>query len=188
MLNKFRRALEPFFNRIGIYLARTKLPPLFWSFLGLVLAFLSSLAYSSIFKDGLYGGSLLLLSGFADVLDGSVARATGSVSSRGAFLDSTLDRLGELLVFFGIMIGGLSDPFFVMIALSFSLLVSYARARGESLGISLSGEGVGERAERILALAIASILGYTNYGVMIVLALALITFLQRVVLVIKALR
>jgi archaetidylinositol phosphate synthase len=147
------------------------------------------LAYSSIFfDDGFYGGVFLLISGFADVLDGSVARAKGSVSSRGAFLDSTFDRLGELLVFIGIFMGRISDPLLILIALSFSLLVSYARARGESLGLKLSGTGIGERAERILVLSIASILGYANYGVVIVLALAFITFLQRVILIVKALR
>jgi archaetidylinositol phosphate synthase len=153
-----------------------------------MMAFLSCMAYSGIFfNDGFYGGLFLLISGFADVLDGSVARAKGLVSSRGAFLDSTFDRLGELLVFIGILVGRLSDPLIILIALSFSLLVSYARARGESLGISLSGTGIGERAERILVLSIASILGYTKYGVIIVLILAFITFIQRVILIVKAL-
>ncbi|MCP8307785.1 MAG: CDP-alcohol phosphatidyltransferase family protein [archaeon] len=188
MLNKFRRIFEPFFNKLGLYIAKTGLPPFFWSSFGLMMAFLSCLSYSSIFfKNGLYGGIFLLISGFADVLDGSVARAKGLVSSRGAFLDSTFDRLGELMVFTGILIGRLSDPFLILMTLSFSLLVSYARARGESLGISLSGTGIGERAERILVLSIASIFGYTNYGVIIVLALASITFLQRVILIVKAL-
>ncbi|MCP8311259.1 MAG: CDP-alcohol phosphatidyltransferase family protein [Candidatus Methylarchaceae archaeon HK01B] len=188
MLNKFRRAFRPFFKRLGMYLARTGLPPIFWSSLGLTAAFFSSLAYSGIFfSDGFYGGLFLLVSGFADVLDGSVARATDSVSSRGAFIDSTFDRLGELFVFIGILIGGFSDPLLVIIALSLSLLVSYTRARGESLGIKLSGTGIGERAERILVLVVASMLGYVDYGVIIVLVLALITFLQRVALVIKAL-
>ena len=188
MLNKFKKIFEPFFNKLGSYTAKTGLPPFFWSSFGLMMAFLSCLAYSSIFfNDGLYGGVFLLISGFADILDGSVARAKGLVSSRGAFLDSTFDRLGELLVFIGILIGRISDPLLILMALSFSLLVSYARARGESLGISLSGTGIGERAERILVLSIASILGYANYGVIIVLALAFTTFLQRFILIVKAL-
>lgn len=188
MLNKLRKIFQPFFDKLGSYTARTGLPPFFWSSFGLMMAFLSSLAYSRIFLgDEFYGGVFLLISGFADVLDGSVARAKGSVSSRGAFVDSTFDRLGEFLVFIGILIGRISDPLLVLAALSFSLLVSYARARGESLGISLSGIGIGERAERILVLSVSSILGYANYGVIIVLALAFVTFLQRVILIIKAL-
>lgn len=188
MLNKFREIFEPFFNKLGLLLAKTGLPPFFWSSFGLTMAFLSGLLYSSIFfKDGFYGGVFLLVSGFADVLDGSVARAKGLVSSRGAFIDSTFDRLGELLVYTGILIGGFSDAVLVLMALSFSLLVSYARARGESLGINLSGTGIGERAERILVLSIASILSFTNYGVIVVLILALITFLQRVILIVRKL-
>ncbi|MGB9660333.1 MAG: CDP-alcohol phosphatidyltransferase family protein [Nitrososphaerales archaeon] len=188
MLNRFRKIFEPFFNKIGLLLAKTGLPPFFWSSFGLLMAFLSCLFYSSIFfKDGFYGGVFLLISGFADVLDGSVARVKGLVSSRGAFLDSTFDRLGELFVYTGILIGSFSDPLLVLMALSFSLLVSYARTRGESLGINLSGIGIGERAERILVISIASILGYVNYGVMVVLILAFITFLQRVILIVRKL-
>lgn len=188
MLNKFRKIFDPFFNKLGLLAAKTGLPPFFWSSFGLIMAFLSCLSYSSIFfKDGLYGGIFLLISGFADILDGSVARAKGLVSSRGAFLDSTFDRLGELLIFTGILIGGFNDPFLILMALSFSLLVSYARARGESLMIKLSGIGIGERAERILVLSIASILGHINYGVIIVLVLAFITFLQRVILIVTKL-
>jgi archaetidylinositol phosphate synthase len=185
MLNKFRKIFEPFFNKLGLLLAKTGLPPLFWSSFGLIMAFLSCLSYSSI--NQIYGGIFLLVSGFADVLDGSVARAKGLVSSRGAFIDSTFDRLGELFVYTGILLGSFSDAFLVLMALSFSLLVSYARARGESLGINLSGTGIGERAERILVLSIASILGYVNYGVIIVLILAFITFLQRVILIVRKL-
>jgi len=187
MLNRFRKIFEPFFNKIGLLLAKTGLPPFFWSSFGLLMAFLSCLFYSSIFSNQIYGGVFLLISGFADVLDGSVARAKGLVSSRGAFLDSTFDRLGELFVYTGILIGGFSDAVLVLMALSLSLLVSYARARGESLGINLSGTGIGERAERILVLSIASILGYVSYGVIVVLILALITFLQRVILIVRKL-
>ena len=188
MLNKFRKIFEPLVERLGIQLARIGLPPLFWSSLGLIIAFFSCLAYSGIFfLDGFYGGLFLLTSGLADMVDGSVARATNLVSSRGAFIDSTFDRLGEFFVFIGILLGGFIDALIVIVALSISLLVSYTRARGESLGIKLSGKGIGERAERILVLSIASMLGYVNYGVIIVLVLALITFLQRVALVVRAL-
>ncbi|MEM3709505.1 MAG: CDP-alcohol phosphatidyltransferase family protein, partial [Nitrososphaerales archaeon] len=175
MLNKFRKIFNPFFNKLGLIVAKIGLPPLFWSSFGLAMAFLSCLSYSSIFFNQVYGGIFLLISGFADVLDGSVARIKGLVSLKGAFLDSTFDRLGESLVYAGILIGGFCDSLFVLMALSFSLLVSYVRARGESLGINLSGIGIGERAERILILSITSILGYVNYGVIIVLALAFIT-------------
>lgn len=188
VLNKFRQALAPLIDKAGLYVARTGLPPFFWSSLGLLLAALSGIAYSGLFfADGFYGGLLLLISGLADVLDGSVAKAMKAISSRGAFIDSTFDRLSEVMVFLGILMGG-HDPLLVVLALTFSLLVSYVRARGESLGVALSGTGIGERAERILVLAIASMLGYIIYGVALVLILALITFVQRLVRVLRALR
>lgn len=121
------------------------------------------------------------------MVDGSVARATGSVSSLGAFLDSTFDRVGEVLVFLGILFSGIGDKNVILLALSFSLLVSYTRARGESLKVRVAGIGIGERAERILVLAVFSIGGYTYYGVIVVLILALITFIQRMVFITKRL-
>ena len=188
MLNKFRKLFDPFFKKLGGYIAKTGLPPFFWSTFGLIAALISCLAYSGLFFNGIfYGGLFLLISGVADIIDGTVARVANLASPKGAFLDSTFDRLGEFFVFIGILIGNFIDPLFVIIALSLSLLVSYTRARGESLGIKLSGTGIGERAERILVLVIASMLGYVNYGVLIVLMLALITFIQRVVFIVKAL-
>jgi archaetidylinositol phosphate synthase len=175
-------------NRFGVYASKTGLPPTFFTFLGVLFALFSGLAFSNLFLNSIVGGLLLLLSGFADILDGSVARATGSVSARGAFFDSTLDRVAEIFVFTGIITGDYIEPVIVLVALSLSLMVSYARAKGESLGINLSGTGIGERAERILVLSIASIVGFVNYGVMIVLVLALITFIHRSVIITRSLK
>jgi archaetidylinositol phosphate synthase len=62
-----------------------------------------------------------------------------------------------------------------------SLLVSYARARAESLGIQLQGIGIGERAERLLVVAIVGMIGFLNYAVIIVAIIAGITFVQRII-------
>ena len=188
MLNRLRRAVEPLINRLGFAAARTRLPATAWTAIGLIFATLSALSYSHLlFGDGLYGGLLLLISGLVDMVDGAVARATNSASHRGAFLDSTLDRVGEVFVFRGILAGGVGDSRVVLLALSFSLLVSYTRARGEALRVEVSGIGVGERAERILVLGVLSIAGYTYYGVIVVLILALITFIHRLVAIAKTL-
>ena len=104
-------------------------------------------------------GWMILLSGFADVMDGEVARGRNMASSEGAFLDSTLDRFSEFAAFIGLAVfykSGLSGVW-VLIALGGSLLVSYTRARGESLGV-LCKAGLMQRAERMLLLGIGSIL------------------------------
>jgi len=103
-------------------------------------------------------------------------------------LDSSLDRLAEAAIFTGIMLGGHAPPYLVLLALSFSLLVSYSRARGESLGVRMSGVGVGERAERIIVLAALTIFGFVHLGVIVVLILALITYLQRFIHVVNILK
>jgi archaetidylinositol phosphate synthase len=83
------------------------------------------------------------------------------------------------------LISNAVDGYLVLLTLAFSLLVSYTRARGESLGLTLGGVGIGERPERILTLVIFSIIGLIYWGVVIVLVLALITFLQRVIFIVR---
>ncbi len=180
MLNKFRERLDGYFLSIGRGFSRTGLGPTSWTFVGLILALASGAAFWSLGRyGGLGGGILLLASGFFDIVDGAVAKATGRISKQGAFLDSTLDRVAEVGVFLGILAGGYASPHVVLLALSFSLLVSYTRARGESLGTSLSGVGIGERSERILVVSLASVSGLTDWGVLAVLFLAGFTFVER---------
>jgi CDP-diacylglycerol--glycerol-3-phosphate 3-phosphatidyltransferase len=106
------------------------------------------------------GGFLLLVSGVVDTLDGAVARATGTTSKFGAFYDSTLDRVGDGATFMGIgafLLTAEAVAFRVpavlmcMVAILSSLVVSYARARAEGLGLECK-VGIAQRAERILGL------------------------------------
>jgi len=176
-------------NSLGLKFASSGLSPNFWTGVGFALAIASAVAYASatigLMYAALYGGILLLVSGFFDIIDGSVARATKQISRKGAFLDSTLDKVAEVIVFLGILYGGLADPAIVLIALGLSLLVSYTRARAESLGIELKGVGIGERAERLIVIAVFSIAGFTYYGMIIVAIIAGITFIQRVASVVS---
>ena len=126
-------------------------------------------------------------SGFL-ICDGSVARVMKKATTRGAFLDSNLDKVSEALIFIAIAIGGLSNPILAMIALSTSILVSYLRARAESLGIELKGIGVGERAERLLILAICGLIpisGSIQWGVIIIILISAFSFIQRFMYVLK---
>ena len=98
------------------------------------------------------GGWLVLLGGAADVLDGRIARARGLANETGAFLDSTLDRFAEVGAFVGLAVmymHSASQLAVVVTAMGGSLLVSYARARGESLGV-VAKVGIMQRAERLL--------------------------------------
>jgi archaetidylinositol phosphate synthase len=166
---------------MGFALSKTGLSPTSWTIFGLLVSLAAGGAYwSSGYRGELAGGLLILLSGFFDLVDGAVARATNTVSKKGAFLDSTLDRVAEVAVYSGILLGGYASPMWVLLALSLSLLVSYTRAKADSLGVSLSGVGIGERSERLLALSILSIVGFAGVGVIVVALLAAITFVERV--------
>lgn len=196
MLNKFRKNLAPILEKIASIFASSGLSPNTLTIIGFILAITSSIAYglNSIqdifFNAALVGSIILLISGFFDVIDGSVAKITKKTSRKGAFLDSTLDKISEVIIFIGIAIGGLSNPILCMTALSSSLLVSYTRSRAESLGIDLSGVGFGERAERLLILAIMGIIPIQNfleYGVIIIIIISILTIIQRIFNTIKKL-
>ena len=104
------------------------------------------------------GGWVYLFGASLDFIDGRVARATGRASRAGAFLDSTLDRVGELLVFGGLAVAFRGSPalFAALGAAGSSLLVSYARARGEALGAGdVVRVGGMQRPERIVVSGLA---------------------------------
>lgn len=187
MLNNLREALRPHLEKVGKQFAATGLSPNFWTSLGLALAFASAIVYGLNFELAvIVGGALLLVSGFFDIVDGQVARVTGKTSKKGAFLDSVFDKVAEVAIFLGILIGGLAEPYLVMLAITLSLLVSYSRARAESLGIKLQGIGIGERAERLLVIAIIGMIsGLMEIAVIIVIIISAITFIQRVIVTSK---
>jgi len=102
----------------------------------------------------LLGGLVLTVAGFFDVFDGALARASGKVYRYGAFLDSTVDRYSEGVVYLGILIYFLRhhdglQPIIVLIALAGSFLVSYVRARAQSLGFTCD-VGILARPERVV--------------------------------------
>ena len=164
------------------------------SAIGIILAICSALAYWKWQTNQLLlivAPSLLLVSGFCDALDGAIARLYGETTTFGGFLDSLLDRYADAVVFLGIIIGGLCDLFWGLMALVGSLLVSYARARAEATGVKMEAVGVAERAERLIILAIASFLGIVwletlNFGIILLAILSNLTVLQRVVYFYKA--
>ncbi len=187
MLNNFRESLRPTLEKIGSGFASTGLSPNFWTSVGLVFAFISAIIYGINFEYAfIIGGIALLVSGFFDIVDGQVARITKKTSKKGAFIDSVFDKIAEVAIFLGILIGGFAEPYLVFLAITMSLLVSYSRARAESLGIKLQGIGIGERAERLLVIAIIGMIGFMEWAVVIVIIIAAITFIQRIIVTSKS--
>ncbi|MBS3926545.1 MAG: CDP-alcohol phosphatidyltransferase family protein [Nitrosarchaeum sp.] len=182
MLNNLRGTLQPILEKIGKTFASTGLSPNFWTFVGLLFALASAIVYGMGIEFGLIiGGVLLLVSGFFDMVDGQVARVTGKTSKKGSYLDSMFDKIAEVAIFLGLLIGGYAEPYLVMLAITLSLLVSYARAKSDALNINMQGIGIGERAERLLVIAIIGIIGYMEPAVMIVVVIAGITLVQRMI-------
>ena len=137
-------------------------------------------------------GLVMLTGGVFDALDGAVARETNRMTSFGAFLDSTLDRISEAAVFVGLIFfyAGADLPYEALIAavaMTFSLLTSYTRARAEGLNISCE-VGLLERAGRVLILSVCSIAGLPTVGLGLVAAGALVTTTQRILHVRSATR
>ena len=132
------------------------------------------------------GGVLLLFASAFDMLDGAVARATGVSSPFGGFLDSTLDRYSETLVYIGVLIYMLDTPdwkmgaILTLIAACGALLISYARARAESAGYKAS-VGLLARPERVLILALGLMLGYPMVALWILAIGTHLTALTRIV-------
>jgi phosphatidylglycerophosphate synthase len=123
--------------------------------------------------------TLLLLSGLFDALDGAMARLYGQVTKFGAFCDSLIDKIGEMLVLSAIILAGLCSTFWGLWALSSSILVSYTRARAEGEGASMK-IGIAERPERLLILAASTLAGLVEFGIIVISVLASVTVVQRI--------
>ena len=186
LLNNLRNSLKPYLQTIGKIFASTGISPNVWTAVGLIFAFISSLVYGISLEFSLIlGGILLLISGFFDIVDGQVARYANRISKFGGFLDSIFDKIAEVAIFFGILLGGYVEPYLVILAISLSLLVSYTRAKADTLGIKLQGIGIGERAERLLVIAIVGMIGFMEAAIIIVIIIAAITLVQRIVVLAK---
>ena len=186
MLNNLRDSLKPALEKVGKTFAATGLSPNVFTGIGLFCAFLSSIIYGLGYEYSLIiGGVILLVSGFFDIVDGQVARYANKISKRGGFLDSIFDKIAEVSIFFGILIGNYTEPYLVFLAITLSLLVSYTRALADSSGIKMQGIGIGERAERLLVIAIIGIVGFMEIAIVIVIIIASVTLVQRISVLVK---
>ncbi len=131
----------------------------------------------------LAAGVVVLLASSLDMLDGALARATGTTSRFGAMYDSTLDRFSEAVVLFGIAwyafdTGSREQMLLAFAAVVGSLMVSYVRARAEGLHLELR-DGLFTRAERVVLTSIMLILGTLRLGLWILAVVTLLTAFQR---------
>ena len=183
LLTRIRRRVSKVIEPIAVFIARSGVKP---NYLTLTSLILSLLAFTSLYYLGMIHAYivLVLFSGLMDVLDGAVARLTRQVSKFGAFLDSTLDRLSDYLIIYPLVKLGFSQELVVYLIIV-SLLISYVRARGESLGLKIEGVGLIERAERLLLVLLVvltylinSFLSFLIFILLIVLST--ITLIQRI--------
>ncbi len=137
-------------------------------------------------------GIALPLSGAMDGLDGALARRLGKASKFGAFLDSTLDRYSEAVVLFGLLVyatqrGLQTEQMLVTITVVGSLMVSYTRARAESLGVDCK-IGLLTRLERFVILSAMLVFQQVTIGLLLLAVLTHITAFQRMIVVLRTLR
>jgi len=162
------------------------LSPLAVTIIGIVLSIIGA---TFVARGSLLAGAVfLVVSGLCDTIDGSLARREGRTTTFGAFIDSTGDRITEMVYFGALVFYFINDQppnlvvvFFLLAALAGSFLTSYTRARAEGLGLECRVGWV-ERPERIALLVLGLLLGHTVLiAIIVVLAfLTVFTFIQRV--------
>jgi archaetidylinositol phosphate synthase len=201
LLTKLKKQIQQMLTSQATVAHKIGLTPNKVSAIGFILAFAAAGAYGLSLTFGVVSSYhwllivatvLLLASGFCDTLDGIIARTFQQVTVFGGFFDSVLDRYADVAVFAAIIVAGLCTPawgaiwgsLWALSALAGSVLVSYTRARAEAVGIKMESVGLAERAERMLILAVVSIIGVFwlpafGYGVALLAVLANFTVLQR---------
>ncbi|MFI5040250.1 MAG: CDP-alcohol phosphatidyltransferase family protein [Acidimicrobiales bacterium] len=179
---RFRSAVEGGVAPVGSSLGSRRLRADHLTALGLVLAAICSVVIAT--GHLLIGFILLVLAAVPDLLDGAVAKATGTASVRGAFFDSVSDRVSDSLVLGGVAwyLASVREGHWAVLplaVLAVSNLISYERAKAESLGFSAKG-GLMERAERIILLCIGLAFPVVLVPILwIMLALTSVTAVQR---------
>ena len=178
--------VKKFSERLLLPLGRKlkRIPANYFTFCGLISALITFLGF--ILQSLIIIIVFLFVVEFFDQLDGVVARLQGPTKI-GAFLDSTLDRIGDFFLFFGVILGGYTNLILGMLVIIGAFLTSYTRAKIEALGVhNLYGVGLIERTDRVPILFLGAILQVwfptAIWWTMIILAFGtIITALQRII-------
>jgi len=176
-----RKLFKTFLDSIAAFLNRLGVRPNVITAAGLI----GNLAAGALIASGhlFWGGLIALIVGPLDALDGVLARQRNEGGKYGAFVDSVTDRYSEMVLFGGLLVyfsktGHWFDSLLIFCAAIGSFMVSYTRARAESLGFSAK-IGLLTRAERYLVLIPGVILGYPRISLWIIAVFANFTALQR---------
>jgi len=175
MLGRYRETVRHWSDPVGRVLFRLRLRPNHLTVIGLVVSFFAAGAFIAGHLRS--AGTLLVLAGLCDLLDGSLARASGQVTAFGAFLDSVIDRYSDLVVLLGIVVLFARTPnargaLVAMAGLVGSVMVSYTKARAESIGIECN-VGVMERPERMICLIAGALLDQLEPALWVLAILAM---------------
>ena len=179
---RFKKEVERIVRPVGELLRRTKLSPDHLTLIGLLIACVAAVTIA--IGELQVGLLLVIFAALPDLFDGALAKASNQSSQRGAFFDSTIDRvtdavlLGGVAWFLGSQRGAHASvlPFAVM---AVSSLISYQRAKAEALGLTAKG-GLMERAERIILLCVGLLFDSLLFWAMwLMLILCTITAVQR---------
>jgi len=178
----FRKPIEKAIRPVGNALRKTGLTPDHLTIVGLLVGVGAAFAIGS--GRLFLGLVLVVLAALPDLLDGALAKASGAASQRGAFFDSTVDRVTDALLLGGVAyyLAGHESPHMAVLpfaVMSASSLISYQRAKAESLGLDARG-GLMERAERVVLLCLGLVWDRLLVPVMwVMLALTILTAGQR---------
>jgi CDP-diacylglycerol--glycerol-3-phosphate 3-phosphatidyltransferase len=179
---KFRTPVDKAVKPLGNGLRKTGLTPDHLTVLGLLVAVGAAVAIGA--GQLRLGLLLVVLAALPDLLDGALAKASNTSSQRGAFFDSTIDRFADALLFGGVAwwFASAKSPHMAMLpfaVMALSSVISYMRAKAESLGLDAKG-GLMERAERIIALCLGLLFPVLLVPILwITLVLTAITAVQR---------
>src|SRR5438094_229241 len=189
----FGRACRVLLNAIVRGLALTRISPNVLTFMGLVINVIAAVLFGYANPDNqqrlfVYAGLVIIGAGVFDMVDGRVARATNQVTTFGAFFDSVIDRYSDVALFFGLMVYyARANHFFYLVMVAFvmtsSVMVSYTRARAESL-IGSCKVGFMERPERIVLVIIGACfawLGAMAPVLWVLAVLSTVTIIHRIV-------
>jgi len=180
----FRKPIEKAIRPVGVALRKTGLTPDHLTVVGLLVGVGAAVAIGS--GHLLWGLILVILAALPDLLDGALAKASNAASQRGAYFDSTVDRVTDALLLGGVAyyLAGHESPHLAVLpfaVMSASSLISYQRAKAESLGLDARG-GLMERAERVVLLCLGLVWDRLLVPVMwLMLALTILTAVQRFV-------
>lgn len=152
MISQIREHLSKLAHPIIIFFAKMKIHPTVFTIIGLLLAIATGIFLG--LDNFLAAFILIWLAGTMDFIDGGVARYLKLESKKGSFLDSVVDRLSDIAVFAGIIWSTPVDGVTGVIMIGSALMISYVRAKGESIGIQRMAVGIMERGERWIGLMI----------------------------------